>query len=332
MDEVDRYKEALNTGVCMYRHCPYSLGYDDVKTHMQKYHQVYDCPSCDRSFFLEQALADHIDATEHYFVCCACSEEFVTKDDLSIHIKAKGHNRRQQQGPHVSSSPRTVREEPVLTSFTCSDRSTVSWLSIPIENAPVTFKGHFPNVFKEMEKYKSVTDFIEKVIRPNDKYNRRCEDLVNRLKKFLENNTGLHVKRVFIGGSVGKKTNVMNHSDVDLIVFINDYPTMVEFQRNLDSVLKTLERHVLHDFNWAKEVEHIGTTPYAVQFKAKLKGSTDDVMMHVDLLPALDILDQVRSFKPQHCGRSNHQSSAEGRCSMNIQHLVLFKGAMSKLQ
>ncbi|XP_041360237.1 2'-5'-oligoadenylate synthase 2-like [Gigantopelta aegis] len=171
--------------------------------------------------------------------------------------------------------------------------SNPSTVYAPIEDSPVTFTCDFPNVFKGMEEYESMADFIERVVRPDDEYNRRCEDLVNRLKKFLENNTGLGVKRVFVGGSVGKMTSLSHYSDVDLIVFIDDYPTMVEFQKNLDSVLQKLEQHVLHDLNWAQEVEHTRTTHHAVQFKTKLKGYTDAVLRKVDLLPALDRLDQV---------------------------------------
>ena len=115
-------------------------------------------------------------------------------------------------------------------------------------------------------------------------------------------------------------TNVLNHSDVDMIVFINDYPTMVEFQRNLDHVLETLERHVLKDLNWAREVEHIHTTHHAVQFKAKLKGYSDDVMMQVDLLPALDRLAQVSPLDLQHCRQySGHEQRLnQGTLSFTI--------------
>ncbi|XP_041357507.1 uncharacterized protein LOC121374475 [Gigantopelta aegis] len=296
MDEVERYKQSRNNGCCMYEDCPYPFN-GDVRTHMEEYHKCYECDMCDRSFFLKQALIDHTNSMGHNVVCRACNETFSTKLDLHLHLRENKHYRRQQ---HFSES---FQEQPHSTEYSCIDisinffssesREVSSQPDIVIENdeSPVSLKGRFPHIFKGSREGESLNKFMERLVRPNDEYIRRCENLVNRLKKFMEHNTKLHVKKVFVAGSVGKMTNISNHSDVDLIVFIDDYSTMKEFKTNLGSVLEKLERHVRNDLNWAKEVTHKNTTPHAVQFEVKLKGydDDDDDVIQVDLLPALDL-------------------------------------------
>ena len=92
---------------------------------------------------------------------------------------------------------------------------------------------------------------------------------------------------LFQGGSKGKKTDVLDQSDVDLVMYVNDYTTMTEFQQHLEDDLKHLERHIKGDLNWAEEVEVIDRTHHAVQFEVKLKGYHHPI--NVDLLPAIDI-------------------------------------------
>ncbi|XP_041357496.1 2'-5'-oligoadenylate synthase 1-like [Gigantopelta aegis] len=153
-----------------------------------------------------------------------------------------------------------------------STSSTNSWLS---------------GVLKGGQKGQNLNDFMQKNVFPDKEYKTKSKEVVDRLKMFVQHNTGYNIKELFVGGSQGKKTNLLGHSDVDLVMYSNRYGTMKEFRKNVSKDLQALTNHMKKDLTWAKGVNITRTTKHAVQFEVKLPGYAP---IKVDLLPAPDLL------------------------------------------
>ncbi|XP_041358005.1 2'-5'-oligoadenylate synthase 2-like [Gigantopelta aegis] len=151
------------------------------------------------------------------------------------------------------------------------------------------------DILKGSRKGENLDDFMKRKVFPDEEYKRKSKQLVNYLTKFVQHNIPFSVKKMFVGGSQGKKIDVLDNADVDLVMYINDYDTMEEFRNNLDDVLQNLEQHIQKDLNWAENVKVIDRTHHAVQFEVKLKGY--DHPINVDLLPAIDLPEKAHSAK-----------------------------------
>ena len=85
------------------------------------------------------------------------------------------------------------------------------------------------------------------------------------------------------GGSLGKGTAVLGESDVDVVLFINGFTTLRDFQRHRENLLVKLEgfmRQIGSDY----DVDLKGRTRRAIKFTFKC--DRDSPETEVDLLPA----------------------------------------------
>ncbi|XP_046546933.1 2'-5'-oligoadenylate synthase 3-like isoform X2 [Haliotis rubra] len=135
--------------------------------------------------------------------------------------------------------------------------------------------------------------FIDREIRPNQKFNSRCLQIIDKLVRSLQARTSpFNIKRILKGGSLGKGTSVKDRSDIDLIIFFNGYNTVQELQNDKERLLQQLEDYVKKD--WSDHLILKEKTPYSLQFYLKI--DTDDKEHEVDLLPALDITQSGRQL------------------------------------
>ena len=97
------------------------------------------------------------------------------------------------------------------------------------------------------------------------------------------------------GGSLGKGTGVREHSDVDLLVVLNNFDSVTHLKDNMKVILKNFEDYLLTSVNDNSDDEEendlqlriLGRTPFTLQFglKCTLAGCWFDV----DLLPIIDV-------------------------------------------
>ncbi|XP_046330643.1 2'-5'-oligoadenylate synthase 1-like isoform X1 [Haliotis rufescens] len=135
--------------------------------------------------------------------------------------------------------------------------------------------------------------FIDRDIRPNQKFNSQCLKIIDKLVRSLQAKTSpFNIKRIVKGGSLGKGTSVKDKSDIDLIIFFNGYSTVQDLQLDKARLLQQLEEYVKKD--WSEHLLFKGKTPFSLQFYLKI--DDDDKEHEVDLLPALDITQSGRQL------------------------------------
>ena len=95
------------------------------------------------------------------------------------------------------------------------------------------------------------------------------------------------------GGSAGKATVVRHKSDIDSVVFLNDFSGKSDsYKQEITKILPGLET-ALRQYNkqgLKSRVDVTGTTPFAVQIKLNLCSGTDGEEIDLDILPAYDYL------------------------------------------
>ncbi|XP_067677650.1 2'-5'-oligoadenylate synthase 1-like isoform X2 [Haliotis asinina] len=144
-----------------------------------------------------------------------------------------------------------------------------------------------------MQMGETLYKFIDRELRPNQKFNSRCLQIIDKLVRSLQARTSpFRIKRIVKGGSLGKGTSVKDRSDIDLIIFFNGYSTVQELQEDKDRLLQELENYVKAE--WSNHLLFKEKTPYSVQFYLKMEN--DDKEHEVDLLPALDITQSGRQL------------------------------------
>jgi hypothetical protein len=106
-------------------------------------------------------------------------------------------------------------------------------------------------------------------------------------------------KHIFLsgqGGSAGKGTTVRNKSDLDIVIFLNDFSGNPEdYQKELKHLLPQLQK-VLETYNkqqpqQTSRVEVTGPTGFAVKIKLTVDRSTNEEV-DIDILPAFDNIQQ----------------------------------------
>ncbi|XP_046546956.1 2'-5'-oligoadenylate synthase 2-like [Haliotis rubra] len=132
----------------------------------------------------------------------------------------------------------------------------------------------------------TLTKFIDRTLRPSTSFNKRCSEIIDKLVRTLQaKSSPFNIKGIVKGGSLGKGTSVRDKSDIDLIIFFNDYNTVKGLQKYKDKLLQQLKAFVQDE--WSDHFIYKEITPFSVQFYLKI--DEEDTEHEVDLLPALDI-------------------------------------------
>ncbi|XP_048249321.1 2'-5'-oligoadenylate synthase 3-like isoform X2 [Haliotis rufescens] len=132
-------------------------------------------------------------------------------------------------------------------------------------------------------------------IHPNQEKMKRCNEAVEKLMLFMQHNTKYIIGKFVKGGSLEKGTSIKDTFDVDLVAFINNFESVAEMDKHIDSILAKLEEHIVHDdITWAKKTIFTRKSHRSVQFK--ITGHEGEELIDVDLLPAVDLRQDRRSI------------------------------------
>lgn len=149
-------------------------------------------------------------------------------------------------------------------------------------------------LFKDQLPGETLTCFLDRVVRPDTEAIKEFKGDVNELGEFLKQNApfaGHTVAEVFKSGSVGKGTAVRGRSDIDLVVYFDDIPTVKDLKEKREQLLKHLRESVESYKPWKGKVEVIKETRYFL----KLRYGEHEV----DLVPACNIYRNIGT-NPMH--------------------------------
>ena len=96
------------------------------------------------------------------------------------------------------------------------------------------------------------------------------------------------------GGSLGKGTALKDKSDVDVVVFINDFHSMDNFRgtmkTKIEKIIRCLSQWQTGNIGNIQAKHHLVTL--------QLRPSRNEEFIDVDLLPAFDNLEMSKCLKP----------------------------------
>jgi len=95
---------------------------------------------------------------------------------------------------------------------------------------------------------------------------------------------------LFQGGSYGKDTCLRGHSDLDLVIFVEGFPSVANVRgliSYLFTVLRGIKQHLLNSA-LATRILMTGITQHSLRFQYKC--CNNDHIHHVDLMPCHDFL------------------------------------------
>ncbi|XP_046328855.2 2'-5'-oligoadenylate synthase 3-like isoform X1 [Haliotis rufescens] len=144
-------------------------------------------------------------------------------------------------------------------------------------------------ILEGMERGQSLQQFIQYTVQPSSDDRRKCDHLVDRLTYFLQHHTRLSVNMVVRGGSLGKSTNVLGKSDVDLVVFVNNAKSLQDLATKMSILLNILQDAL--DSKWtefAGYLEYVNRSDRGLQYN--LSCGDNDHVHDVDILPSFNIL------------------------------------------
>ncbi len=97
----------------------------------------------------------------------------------------------------------------------------------------------------------------------------------------------------FQAGSLGKGTALKGNSDLDIVVFFNDFQTMSQF-RKLNNTCKNDIIKAIKQWKHYRDgnVDILSQTRHAV--KLRIRPTARDEFMDVDVLPSIDNLDMEK--------------------------------------
>ncbi|XP_046576012.1 2'-5'-oligoadenylate synthase 2-like [Haliotis rubra] len=145
-------------------------------------------------------------------------------------------------------------------------------------------------IIEGMARGETLQHFIQHTIQPSSDDRRECDHLVERVTNFLQHKTNFGVSMVVKGGSLGKSTNVLGKSDVDMVVFINDVSSVQHLQDSMKYILDTLKETL--DTQWSQfagSLKYIRDTSHGIQYQLGCGKSSH--VHDVDILPAFNILE-----------------------------------------
>ncbi|CAC5385990.1 OAS [Mytilus coruscus] len=137
--------------------------------------------------------------------------------------------------------------------------------------------------FQGMYQGETLECFIDRHVRPNYEFLRRCSSVIDRVVRIVHLHPRYSVSQVIKGGSLGKGTGVKGHSDVDLLVVLNDFKTVDELANQMDNILDDFSVYL----SSRDGIRFVGRTPYTLQFQMMCDSGND--WHDVDLLPIIDV-------------------------------------------
>ncbi|XP_067678436.1 2'-5'-oligoadenylate synthase 2-like [Haliotis asinina] len=152
------------------------------------------------------------------------------------------------------------------------------------------YKGSGPApIIEGMARGEKLQHFIQHTIQPSSDDRRECDHLVERVTNFLQHKTNFSVSKVVKGGSLGKSTNVLGKSDVDLVVFINNIKSIEDLSNKMPILLNTLEDALNSKWtDFAGYLEQGNRSDRGLQYNLSCG---DRRHFHdVDILPSFNIL------------------------------------------
>ncbi|CAH1272521.1 OAS3 [Branchiostoma lanceolatum] len=260
--------------------------------HVSDKYQKTPCCLCSKRvqsrrlrFHIRRRHASH--CTVH---CSGCSEPFVANFDMNMHVR-NGHcklsNRRSgnevHSFQHLFQTTATYKAHASTTDTSSdseSDDDTDSDSSSDIED--------FLDRCKPADAYRYISDHLQ----PDESYRDECSSVVEHLANFFKRSSGFTVNKFIKGGSLGKGTAIKSKSDVDLVMFISELPSIDSYdysrqlRKQLDELESTLQRS---KWSIAYDLNVVGRTGHAVKLRVQTKKAHQEPH-DVDLLLASDLL------------------------------------------
>ncbi|XP_063396435.1 2'-5'-oligoadenylate synthase 3-like [Mytilus trossulus] len=155
-----------------------------------------------------------------------------------------------------------------------------------LDNLGHAMAEHFPGmcIGETLEK------FLDRKVRPDTSFLNSCREVINTVVYLIHQHPDFSIKEVIKGGSLGKGTAVRGHSDVDLLVVVNNYRNVNDLRDNMKGILSSFNRYLLAAVkNESIEIAIIDQTPFTLRFK--LCCADRDCWFDVDLLPVINVVD-----------------------------------------
>ncbi|XP_067679451.1 2'-5'-oligoadenylate synthase 1-like [Haliotis asinina] len=215
------------------------------------------CMYCTFKFKDVDEIRKHMKVNHMQISCSQCQKRFFLQGGLDAHINHKHNpNEKKRPGGQRRRRPRPKNDLPKKSS----------------------------NFFSEMEEHDSVEQYLKDIVQPDQTVLETYKEVIDRLKLLLQRKTQCTVSGVFKGGSFGKGTTIKAKSDIDAVVFINDYKSVSDLKNDMEKVVEDLKHAIEHDEERDVVATNVRTTRYSIQF------SLQDGRVDVDLLPAVDVL------------------------------------------
>ncbi|XP_066295630.1 2'-5'-oligoadenylate synthase 1-like [Branchiostoma lanceolatum] len=265
--------------------------------HTEDKHHIYshasltcDIGACGRSFGKESSLWYHKEMSQHGekrpkqrktknrgpYKCVICSNGFSTPNGMQQHRKDKHGSSASRFGGYSFTAHATTRDP---SSDSESDDNTDSDSSSDY--------GNVLDISDPANAIKYISDHLQ-----TDKpFRDECSSVVEHLANFLKRSSGFKVEKIIKGGSLGKGTAIKSKSDIDLVMFISELPSIDspdyndELHEQLDELQSTLKSSMQ---SIAYDLKVTGRTGHAVKLRVQAKA--DHEPHEVDLLLANDML------------------------------------------
>ncbi|XP_063396444.1 2'-5'-oligoadenylate synthase 1-like [Mytilus trossulus] len=141
--------------------------------------------------------------------------------------------------------------------------------------------------FNGMLPGETLEKFLDREVRPDTKFLSDCSQVIDTVVRLIHRNPKYKVNQVIKGGSLGKGTAVRDHSDVDLLVVLNNFRDVEHLAENMEEVLYNFREYLESAVGKTKNIEISmnGQTPFTLQFDLCCGNEWFDV----DLLPIVDV-------------------------------------------
>ncbi|XP_050407667.2 2'-5'-oligoadenylate synthase 2 isoform X1 [Patella vulgata] len=143
---------------------------------------------------------------------------------------------------------------------------------------------HFPQHVDDIDDYLyDITDWP-------DKLQETLSLVIDQLVRLLHQLPDYSIKEIIKGGSLGKGTAMKKGSDIDLIVFFNEYNNIEELiadkHQIIDDIFNYFDDLYIHQFQY---MSFVRKNNYLIQYEIRLFNSNRS--FHLDILPAMPVLD-----------------------------------------
>ncbi|XP_071089278.1 2'-5'-oligoadenylate synthase 1A-like [Haliotis cracherodii] len=270
------YHNSTMATTCTECNLSFASDNDLYQHHLKTLHECHHCGSTPSS---RDGAKQHM-RTHKIHNCTLCTRGFVLARSLQQHMEMSSHVKKQRKR-----KPKSKRTKSFLKPEVYPDQSNKTNVSSRHNQSQSCLQSTFVT---EVEKYPTFEIFLKQEVYPDQSHLTKCNEIVDYLMRFLQHKTSYDVAKVVKGGSMGKGTSIKKKNDIDIAVFLNDYKSVKDLQRNMKTVLADLKEHLLRDANRDEKIEFTRFTSHSIQFQ--LKCHPDDELHDVDLLPAVDVL------------------------------------------